>query len=124
MSYEPNKYDLVSLRDVTTAEQHSHTIWLYVALESFPPASRCFRMAKLADVDELEIDGHAYALYLKRRDWDDWDPSWQIPQRALARKGISADGVYEVEEWLLDNRAVRLRGIEGTYYAGLFENAK
>ena len=45
------------------------------------------------------------------------------PKEEFRRKGLLPGNSYEIIDWPVEGKVVRLQGVEGAYYVGIFEPA-
>ena len=98
------------------------TVDFYPRLTELPPVTGNFALAQLVEVRELVAGRRDFFLDLTRRDWSEYNPLCRIPQESLALKGLVAGRTYPIE-WVIPQFALRLDGVDGVYYAGVFHES-
>lgn len=123
-SLTPDEHRQLLLRVVEGSGIVKAVIDFCIPLQTLPAADKPFRFVELTSLDELNVGDRSYAMFFRKPpDQRHKEDPFRIPQLSLAAKGIIVGQRYPVEEWLFDNRAVRLSGIDGVYSAGMFVEA-
>ena len=118
----PNDFDQYELEPLEGGPPFYDVLHLFEELESLPAVEIVGSRLKLSPIAEISAGSRRYALNLCNDNWQDWNPLYKLPQESLASVGLRCGSTYDVAEWVVPRRALRLADVHGVYYAGLFES--
>jgi hypothetical protein len=95
---------------------------LYIPLAKFPIVS-LHTYVVLTHSRSIEVGDRVYCLRLYKEDREIMEAGYSHPRRSLEAVGLRAGITYSIEAWVIPGKAIRISGVKGVYYAGIFENA-
>jgi hypothetical protein len=94
----------------------------YVPLAKFPIVS-LHTYVVLTHSRSIEVGDQVYTLRIYKEERDIMEGGYSHPRRSLEAVGLRAGITYSIEAWVIPGKAVKISGIKGVYYAGIFESA-